>query len=98
MKDRVKDAIILLSAFGAGVSGSIVTTVIGMSPDATFIVGGALFLFAGWKVKTELDIALDLKCSKCTFANANEANFCRNCGTTLRNITAVQKTEELAPH
>ena len=45
---------------------------------------------------TELDAALDLKCSKCRFANANEANFCRNCGTPLRNITAIPKTEEVA--
>jgi hypothetical protein len=96
MKDRIKDGIILLSAFGAGVSGSIVTTAIGMSPDATFAVGGALFLFAGWKVKNELDAALDLKCSKCRFANANEANFCRNCGAPLRDITKIPKQEELA--
>ena len=62
MKERVKDAIILLSAFGAGIAGGIVSAVIGMSPDANFAVGGAIFLFAGWKVKNELDAALDLKC------------------------------------
>ncbi len=87
MKDRVKDAIILLSSFGAGVGGGLIATIIGMSPDGQFVVGGALFLFTGWMIKKELDGALDLKCPKCRFANANEANFCRNCGSALRSQT-----------
>ena len=89
MKDRVKDGIILLGAFGAGAAASIAAMIIGMSSDAIFVVGSAVFLFAGWKVKNELDAALDRKCAKCGFANASESNFCRQCGTTLRGQLSV---------
>ncbi|MCL4518900.1 MAG: zinc ribbon domain-containing protein [Thaumarchaeota archaeon] len=95
MKDRAKDAIILLAAFGGGMAGLFATFFLGMSTDTGAVVAGALFLFTGWKVKNEMDSVLDQKCPKCRFANANEANFCRNCGAVLRDITTIPKQEEL---
>jgi len=93
LKDRVKDAILFLSAFGAGMLGYIVANMLGMDSSAAVIIALVAAGFAGMKVKNELDSALDRKCPKCRFANGNEANFCRNCGTPLRQ---GEKTVEVA--
>ncbi|MDG7001885.1 MAG: zinc ribbon domain-containing protein [Nitrososphaerota archaeon] len=97
MKDRVKDGIIALSGIGAGLLVFFVVLVVtSADTGVAATLGIVAAAFGGWKVKNELDMALDLRCPKCRYANGNEANFCRNCGTPLRDVTAIPKQQELA--
>ena len=94
MKDRVKDGIIVLSGIGAGLLVFFVVLVVTSADSGVAAALGIVATaFGGWKVKNELDMALDLKCPKCRYANGNEANFCRNCGTHLRDMKPVPKIQ-----
>lgn len=88
MRERIKDAIIFLSAFGAGFLVYLGSYALGMPNQAGLVAGAAVALFAGWKIKSELDSALDLVCVNCRLPNTNDANFCRACGTSLRGTKA----------